>query len=231
MQLSPIYLEPGSAPAFPKPDGFPPEGLVAVGGDLASERLLLSYDMGIFPWYTDRDLPLWWSPDPRAVIDPTTLHVSRSLERRLHRGEFRLTWNHAFPDVIRECSRERKDGTWIHPEVIEAYVELHRMGLAHSIEVWVEGSLAGGLYGVQRGAMFAAESKFHRRRDMSKVALVACVRSVFRAGIELFDVQHNTSHLVRLGVVDWPRERYLSALRRALQKRVDLSDLELDWRE
>ncbi|MFQ5506976.1 MAG: leucyl/phenylalanyl-tRNA--protein transferase [Planctomycetota bacterium] len=230
MNLSPIFLEPRSAPGFPRPLGYPPEGLVAVGGDLSPERLLLAYEMGIFPWYSQGELPLWWSPDPRALLEPENLHISRSMRRRLEGGGFELSWNRAFPDVIRECACERADGTWIHAEVIDAFVELHGLGHAHSLEVWMEGKLAGGIYGVQRGAMFAAESKFHRRRDMSKVALIACLRTLARAGLRIFDVQHNSSHLKSLGVTDLRRKDFLASLEQALETRPDWKNLEPDWR-
>ncbi len=224
------YLAPRSPLSFPDPALADSEGLLAVGGDLGIDRLLLAYRLGIFPWYSESDLPLWWSPDPRAVLDPDLLHVSRSLLRRLEHGRFEVTWNRAFETVIEECRRERSDGTWILDEVKEAYIELHRLGHAHSLEVWEDGKLTGGIYGVQIGGLFAAESKFYRKRDASKIALVACVRSLFAAGIELFDVQFQTTHLARLGVTELSRDSYLARLVSAVEKRVGLEDLEPDWR-
>ncbi len=224
------YLEPGSPPVFPDPRESGEEGLLAAGGDLSVERLCAAYDRGIFPWYAERELPLWWSPDPRAVLEPEDLHVSRSLERRLHRGGFELTWNRCFREVVVACGENRDDGTWIHPEVVEAYDALHGLGHAHSLEVWIDGRLAGGIYGVQRGAFFAAESKFHRVRDASKIALVACVRSLAAAGLHLFDVQHRTPYLTGFGVKDLRRAVFLERLRRALEIDLDLEGLVPDWR-
>mgnify|MGYP002713129719 CR=1 FL=1 len=219
-----LYLDPGSALFFPAPHEATPEGLLAVGGDLSQARLLLAYDSGVFPWYSEYEIPLWWCPDPRAVLDE--VHVSRSLMRALKRRDYLITWNRAFARVVEECSLERLDGTWILPEIKVAYQELHEAGHAHSLEVWdTEGALIAGIYGVQRGGLFAAESKFHRRRDASKIALVACHRGLRSAGVDLFDVQIQNPHLESLGVVDIPRDVYLERLEASLQKDVDLSQL------
>jgi len=193
---------------FPDPESADAEGLLAVGGDLSPERLLLAYEQGIFPWYAEGLPPMWWSPDPRAVIDPTTLHVSKSLARELRRGRFEVTANRAFERVMRECGSERDGGTWILPEMIRAYGRLHELGHAASFEVWLGERLVGGLYGVLHGGLFAAESMFHRETNASKVALVAAVRSLFAAGVTLFDVQFTTPHLASLGVYDVPRSVY-----------------------
>lgn len=210
-RVQPVFLEPG-APSFPDPNRFDHEGLLAVGGDLSTERLLLAYGSGIFPWYAEGYVPMWWSPDPRALLDPSHLHVARSLRKRLRRGGFTLTWNHCFPRVMRECGQGRKDGTWILPEMLTAYERLHRLGHAHSLEVWRDGELVGGTYGVQVGALFAAESMFHRATDMSKVAVVALVRSLFAAGVQLLDVQFGTPHLRTLGAYEVARPEYLRQL-------------------
>lgn len=220
--MEPAWLTPGARPWFPPARNADPDGLVAIGGDLVPERLLLAYERGIFPWYEEDCPPLWWSPDPRAVFEPSSLHVARSLARTLRSGRFRPTWNLAFGDVIRACASEREGGTWLLPEMIEAYERLHRLGHAHSLEIWRGDTLAGGLYGVQRGALFCAESKFHRVRDASKAAVVAAVRSLFPAGIEVFDVQMPTPHLESLGAVERPRSRYLADIAAAVKKRVDL---------
>lgn len=193
---------------FPDPNLADAEGLVAIGGDLGPARLLLAYESGIFPWFDEGMPPLWWSPDPRAIIEPADLHVSRSLGRTMNHGRFRLTCDAAFEAVMRGCA-DRPEGTWISEDMIEAYVELHRLGHAHSVEVWLGAELVGGIYGVQRGALFAAESMFHRETDASKVALVVCARSLFSRGVELFDVQLTTPHLVRMGATEIPRRRYL----------------------
>ncbi|MCG3134963.1 MAG: Leucyl/phenylalanyl-tRNA--protein transferase [Planctomycetes bacterium] len=225
MSARPVWIEPGSRPRFPDPSRFDEEGLVAVGGDLAPERLLLAYERGIFPWYDEGTPPLWWSPDPRCVMTPEGLHVSRSLARTIRTGGFEVTWNRSFGEVIRGCAQEREGGTWLLPEMIAAYERLHAAGAAHSVEVRRGGRLAGGLYGVQRGALFCAESKFHRERDASKVAVVAAVRSLFAAGIDVFDVQMPTPHLESLGAETWPRARYLKAVAAAVRKPIDLRSI------
>lgn len=222
----PAVIRPGSAPWFPHPDDADPDGLVAIGGDLDEERLLLAYDLGLFPWYDSGIPPLWWSPDPRCVLDLETLHVSSSMRRELRRGRYRVSWNRAFGDVMQGCS-ERAVGTWILPETVEAYTRLHEHGHAHSIEVWHDASLVGGLYGVQRGGLFAAESMFHRETNASKVALIAAVRSLFRTGIMLFDVQLPTAHLRSLGAYCIPRSEYLARLRVARTRVVRLARLAL----
>jgi leucyl/phenylalanyl-tRNA--protein transferase len=222
----PVLLLPGGPIAFPDPEQADDDGLLAIGGDLSRERLLHAYDHGIFPWFDEGVPPLWWSPNPRAVIEPGGVHVSRSLRRVLRSDRFTVTWNRAFEAVMRSCG-DRPGGTWILPEMIEAYTALHRAGDAYSIEVWEEGELAGGLYGVQRGALFAAESMFHRSTDASKVALVYAVRSLFAAGIMLFDVQLLTSHLASMGASEISRSSYLARAREACQRRVDLRALPL----
>jgi leucyl/phenylalanyl-tRNA--protein transferase len=221
----PVLIAPGGPLDFPDAEESDAEGLVAVGGDLSVERLLVAYDHGIFPWYAEGLPPMWWSPDPRAVVEPSTLHVSRSLARELKQGRFHVTFDRAFADVIEECGREREGGTWILPEMLEAYVRLHTLGHARSFEVWLDDRLVGGLYGVQRGALFAAESMFHRATNASKVALVAAVKSLFAAGIELFDVQFTTSHLASMGVHDISRGAYLARVAAARGKPVTLDGL------
>ena len=221
----PVVLPSRGRPGFPDPELFDGDGLVAIGGDLRPERLLLAYRRGIFPWYSDGCVPMWWSPDPRAVLSPATLHVSHSLARVIRRGGFALTWNRCFQVVMTECGKCRAEGTWVIDEMVDAYAELHARGSAHSLEVWRAERLVGGIYGVQVGGLFAAESMFHRRADMSKVALVALVRSLFRAGIELFDVQFRTPHLETMGAEVIPRAEYLRRLRRAVRARPRLSQL------
>jgi leucyl/phenylalanyl-tRNA--protein transferase len=225
---SPTLLIPGGPIVFPDPEDVDDEGLLAVGGDLTAPRLLAAYEQGIFPWYEAGVPPLWWSPNPRMVIEPGAVHISRSLRRVLTHERFQVTWNQAFERVMRECG-EQREGTWILPEMIDAYIELHRLGHAHSIEVWREGELAGGLYGVQRGALFAAESMFHRQTDASKVALVFATTSVFSAGISIFDVQLWTPHLESMGAVEISRTEYLQRVRLASRKPIDLAAPELRW--
>lgn len=221
----PVFLREADDP-FPDPERFDREGLVAVGGELAVPRLVDAYRRGIFPWYAEGFVPMWWSPDPRALMTPDALHVSRSLLRTIRRGGFELTWNRGFRRVMAECGELRPEGTWVIPEMLDAYEAMHRAGHAHSLEVWRDGELVGGTYGVQIGALFAAESMFHRRTDMSKVALTALLRTVFAAGIELFDVQFVTPHLRSLGAFEIPRRDYLRRLRDVIDRRVSLLGLD-----
>jgi leucyl/phenylalanyl-tRNA--protein transferase len=204
---------------FPDPSRADAEGLVAHGGDLAPSTLIAAYRQGIFPWPYDEASLLWWSPDPRAVLPLDALHVSRSLARTLRSGRLRVTLNAAFPAVIDGCAA--REETWITPAVREAYVRLHALGWTHSVEVWgADGALAGGLYGVAIGGLFAAESMFHRVRDASKVALVALVQHARRVGITLLDVQVPSPHLASLGVRAIPRGEYLTLLTAARRRRV-----------
>jgi leucyl/phenylalanyl-tRNA---protein transferase len=219
----------GKVPTFPDPRGADRDGLVAVGGGLDVDRLVLAYEQGIFPWYDAGLPPLWWSPDPRAILDPQHLHISRSLRRRLRQGKYEVTLDRAFADVMRACAANREDGTWILPEMIDAYVQLFTKGYAHSLEVWMEGALAGGLYGVHVGGLFAAESMFHLRTNASKIALVAAVTTAFDAGIEVFDVQFVTPHLASMGAYAIPRDQYLARLAKARGKLVDLSHATPHW--
>lgn len=221
----PVVLAAGAPPVFPDPSRAAADGLLAIGGDLSSARLLAAYRSGIFPWYDTGYPPMWWSPDPRALLDPDALHVSRSLQKVLRRGDFTLSWNGCFERVMRECAARRKGGTWIVPEMVEAYARLHREGHAHSLEVFCGAELVGGVYGVQVGGLFAAESMFHRATDMSKVALVALVRSLFRAGIRLLDVQMPTGHLERMGARTVRRIDYLPLLPSACAVAIDLRRL------
>lgn len=195
-----------------------PEGLLAIGGDLHPRRLLRAYRAGIFPWYGEGQPILWWSPDPRAVLLPERVHVSRSLRRTLRRGLFRVTVDRAFDAVIEACAtvpRPGQDGTWITPEMAAAYRRLHRLGHAHSVEAWTrDGGLAGGLYGVAIGRVFFGESMFSRRSDASKVALVALCRMLVAWGYGLVDCQVRSPHLERMGAVLVPRRRFVAALDR-----------------
>ena len=221
----PVFLDADHDGAFPNPELYDAEGLVAVGGSLTRNRLVAAYSSGIFPWFDEGYVPMWWSPDPRAYFDPDHLHISRSLAKTLRKNEFRLSWNTCFERVMRACGQQRSGGTWIIPEMLKAYVDLHRSGFAHSLEVWVGTELVGGTYGVQVGGLFAAESKFHRRADMSKVALVALVRSLFHSGMQLLDVQFATEHLRALGAQVLSRREYLHRLAVARNVTIDLTGL------
>lgn len=206
---------------------FPPpalaeDGLLAVGGDLRPERLLVAYASGIFPWYDEGQPILWHSPDPRMVLDAGKLHVPASLRKAIRRRPYRLTLDTAFDEVIAGCAAVRRPegpGTWITPEMIEAYSELHRRGFAHSAEAWEGEALAGGLYGVSLGGAYFGESMFARRPDASKIAFAALVGQLGRWGITLVDCQVHTEHLERFGAEEWPRSRYLEALGRALERK------------
>jgi len=211
----------GKTLAFPPPEEAEPSGLLAVGGDLAAERLLLAYSMGIFPWYNEDTPILWFSPDPRGVLLPHAMVVHRSLAKRLRSGRFSVTMDHAFGDVIRACAavpREGQKGTWITADMIAAYDALHALGFAHSVETWADGELVGGLYGVSLGAAFFGESMFARAPDASKAAFVRLVEQLARWDVALIDCQVHTEHLERFGAREWPRARYLAALREALRQ-------------
>jgi leucyl/phenylalanyl-tRNA--protein transferase len=209
-----------------EPIAFPPvelaeDGLVAVGGDLAPARLVRAYSEGIFPWYSEDEPILWYSPDPRFVLTTATFRVPRSLRRVVAARPFELALDTDFRAVIEACAtipRVHERGTWITSEMQEAYTELHRRGLAHSVEARLDGRLVGGLYGVSLGGAFFGESMFARVSEASKVAFVALVRQLAGWGIDLIDCQVSSEHLARFGARSWSRSRYLAALRRALQK-------------
>ena len=205
---------------FPPPEEADPSGLLAVGGDLSPGRLLLAYAMGIFPWYTEETPLLWFSPDPRGILLPEHLRVSRSLRKRLRRRDYEVCLDRDFDSVIRACAaveRPRQDGTWITHEMLEAYERLHRLGLAHSVEVYRGGELAGGLYGVSVGNVFFGESMFSRVTDASKIALVWVTRQLQRWGYPLIDCQIRNEHLQSMGADEVPRARFLEMLAACLQ--------------
>jgi len=206
-------------PVFPPPGDAEPDGLLAVGGDLSPERLVAAYAAGIFPWYSDDQPILWWSPDPRLVLRPGWLHLSRSLQRTLRRGTYEVRADTAFAEVVGRCAAARRPGqrgTWIVPDMVEAYRELHRLGLAHSFEAWADGRLVGGLYGVSLGGAFFGESMFADRPDASKVAFASAVAWLADQGIELVDCQVRTEHLARFGAREVPRAAFLAELAAAL---------------
>ena len=188
-----------------------PNGLLAVGGDLSPERLILAYRSGIFPWYEDNQPILWWSPDPRLVLFPEEFRMSRSLRRRLRQNQFEVRIDSAFNQVLEACSgaREDQDGTWITPEMKAAYQRLHLLGYAHSIETWQDDRLVGGLYGVAIGRLFFGESMFHRVTDASKVALAWLCRLMRSHQCPLIDCQVETGHLLSLGARNIPRDDFV----------------------
>lgn len=206
--------------AFPPVERATPEGLLAVGGDLSVPRLLAAYRSGIFPWYGAGQPILWWSPDPRTVLLPEQLRVSRSLRKTLRRGDFQVTFDRAFDGVLAGCAEPRankpRGGTWITPEMHAAYRRLHDAGCAHSIEAWVDNRLAGGLYGVAIGRAFFGESMFTRETDASKVAFVHLVHQLLRWKYRLVDCQIYSGHLASLGAVEIPRAEFQAHLRQAI---------------
>jgi leucyl/phenylalanyl-tRNA---protein transferase len=202
--------------------GFPPasladaDGLLAVGGSLTTERLCTAYANGIFPWYNAGEPPCWWCPDPRFVLFPADLKVSKSMQQLLRRNTFTFTINQAFGEVIRACRdvpRYGQQGTWINPEVVTAYETLHAKGIAHSAEVWQDGILAGGLYGIRLGGVFFGESMFSRQSNASKYAFIRYVHQLVKEGTDLIDCQIHSAHLESLGATFIPRNRFLEYLK------------------
>jgi leucyl/phenylalanyl-tRNA---protein transferase len=214
----PVYAL-SKALAFPPPEEAV-EGLLAVGGDLSPRRLLLAYRSGIFPWYDDGLPILWHSPDPRCVFRVDALHVGRTLRRAIAKGTYTVRYDTAFARVIRSCKVTRRpgqDGTWITRDMETAYVKLHQLGYAHSVEAWEGTTLAGGLYGVSLGRMFFGESMFATRPNASKVALVALAERLAGWGFRVIDAQVPTPHTLAMGAEEWPRDRFLVELGDALR--------------
>ncbi len=187
-----------------------PDGLLAVGGDLSLERLIVAYHLGIFPWYNEDEPILWWAPSQRMVLLPEKLKISRSLRKTIQKKQFTLTIDQCFQEVVNECAglRTGQKGTWINQDMIDAYKQLHQHGFAHSVEVWYEGKLVGGLYGVALGNLFCGESMFTRVSDASKVAFVHLVKQLQQWGYELIDCQLYTHHLASFGAEEIPREQF-----------------------
>lgn len=203
------------AMVFPAPELAGPEGLLAVGGDLRPERLLLAYRKGIFPWFNEDSLILWWSPDPRMVLYPEELKISKSMRSVMRKGRFQVTRNRDFAAVISQCAltpRKEQEGTWITERMEEAYLELHKRGHAVSYEVWEEGALVGGLYGVELGHVFCGESMFSTVSNASKVGFIHMVREQQKKGCELIDCQIHSDHLESLGAREIPRAAFLEKL-------------------
>ena len=200
----------GRPKLFPSPLSARRDGLLAVGGTLAPEWLLDAYRHGIFPWPID-DVLAWWSPDPRAILEFDALYVPRRLARTIKSNRFEVTWNQDFAGVIEGCAtaQDRADHMWLTPEMRTAYIRLHRLGYAHSVECWHEGELAGGTYGVAVGGVFSAESMFYRVRDASKVALVSLVRRLVDRGFQLLDIQQLNPNTARHGATEIPRGEFL----------------------
>ncbi|MFP3979810.1 MAG: leucyl/phenylalanyl-tRNA--protein transferase [Desulfobacterales bacterium] len=207
--------------SFPPPHYAARNGLLAIGGDLSEERLLLAYRMGIFPWFSPYDPILWWCPDPRLVLYPQQVHIPGRLRRKINSGIFEVTSDTVFERVISECAQVRKENneeTWLVDEMIEAYCRLHEHGYAHCVETWCDGELAGGLYGVCMGGSFFGESMFTRVTDASKVALVALCNYMLENGFDLIDCQVATGHLVWMGAREVPRKLFLRQLAESVKR-------------
>lgn len=198
---------------FPKVENADEEGLLATGGDLSSERLLLAYKSGIFPWFEDGQPILWWSPNPRFVLFPENLKVSKSMKQTLRNSDFKVTVNNAFKDVITSCSQTKRNGevgTWITESMIEGYIKLHQLGHAKSIEVWQNNELVGGLYGIDLGDVFCGESMFSKVSNASKVGFITFIQN---SNYKLIDCQLYTNHLASLGAQDMSRDVFLEYLK------------------
>ena len=200
---------------FPSPEQASAEGIVAVGGDLQPERVMLAYRKGIFPWFESDDFLLWWSPDPRMVLFPNQLKISKSMRTVLRKKQFEVTFNKAFDQVVEACAKVKRfgqNGTWITPGLMEVYSTLHIQGYAHSVEVWEEGSLVGGLYGIDLGTIFCGESMFSKSSNASKVALIFLVKELKKNKYELIDCQVPTQHLASMGAEPISRTKFLTFL-------------------
>lgn len=204
---------------------FPPvemaleDGLLAMGGDLGLDRLLLAYRNGIFPWYNEGEPILWWSPDPRFVLFPAALRISKSMQTVLNNGKFRFTINRAFEQVIQSCktvARVNQDGTWISPAIQKAYTQLHKLGYAHSAEAWIDGELAGGLYGIRIGRVFFGESMFSKKSNASKFAFIHYVQQLQKENVMLIDCQVYTDHLKSLGAEMISRKDFIESITKLL---------------
>ncbi len=216
---------------FPDPEKAPGDFPLAVGGDLSPERLLFAYSLGIFPWYSKEEPILWWSPDPRMVLFPKELKVSRSLKKVIKNKGFEVRFDTNFKDVIKACAtvkRPGQEGTWLTEEMIEAYIKLHGLGFAHSVETYLDGKLVGGLYGVSLGGVFFGESMFHKVSDASKVAFVYLVHQLREWNFDMIDCQQSTPHMERFGAREISRKEFLNILKNSLKKETKKGKWKLD---
>ncbi|MFK8282829.1 leucyl/phenylalanyl-tRNA--protein transferase [Capnocytophaga cynodegmi] len=200
---------------FPSPEIASEEGIVAYGYDLTPERLLEAYQNGIFPWYNEEEPVLWWSPNPRFVLFPEKLHISKNIKKLLRKNIYQVTYNQSFEEVIINCAsipRKGQDGTWIHPEMITTYTQLHQLGYAHSVEVWYENQLVGGLYGIKMGNIFCGESMFSRKSNASQVGFITFLQQ--HPEIKLVDCQVYSEYLEKLGAEEIPRTQFLEIIRK-----------------
>lgn len=203
---------------FPDPEMADDEGLLAIGGNLSPEMLVKAYSIGAFPWYNEEDPILWWCPNPRLVLFPHEVKVSKSMQQLLKKKPFSYSVDACFDRVIEQCRELRAlEGTWISPEIIEAYTTMHQLGLAHSIEVWQEDELVGGLYGIQLGKVFFGESMFSKVSNASKAALIYLCLHCMREGVELIDCQQSTQHLMSMGAREIPRKNFTALLEKLIE--------------
>lgn len=225
----PIYLLNESL-VFPNPSLSNEDGVLAVGGDLTVDRLILAYENGIFPWYNDGDPIIWWSPDPRFVLFPDKIKISKSTRQTIRNSGFRISYDTVFETVIQNCQQidrgERRRGTWITDDMLKAYIKLHEAGYAHSVEVWKDKELVGGLYGVSIGKCFFGESMFHFASNASKVALVSLTTNLHRHGFWLIDCQQETDHLKSLGAEAISRMDFLQYLKRNTEEQTIIGSWE-----
>ncbi|HCO82907.1 MAG TPA: leucyl/phenylalanyl-tRNA--protein transferase [Arenibacter sp.] len=201
---------------FPDVEKADEDGLLAVGGDLSPDRLILAYNNGIFPWFNEDSMILWWSPDPRMVLFPNKIKISKSMQQVIKSNRFRITWNAQFEEVVNACSliqRKGQEGTWITPEMKSAYLILHQMGIAKSMEVWENNELVGGLYGIDLGNVFCGESMFSKRSNASKFAFINLAQELKKKEYKLIDCQVHTDHLESLGAEEIPRKQFIKILK------------------
>jgi leucyl/phenylalanyl-tRNA---protein transferase len=212
---------------FPPPWLAHPDGLLCIGGDLSVQRILLAYENGIFPWFAENEPILWWSPDPRLVLFPGNIKISKSLRKTIRKKEFEITVDQAFEETIRSCAKPRKKrdtGTWLVEKMIEAYIRLHKSGFAHSVETWKDGRLVGGLYGISLGGVFFGESMFAFQNNASKVALTALTCHLTQYNYDLIDCQVKTDHLISMGAAEIPRKIFLNIISHSV-KRTDIGNI------
>ncbi len=213
------FLDKENETDFPPIDQAKSSGLLAVGGNLSTTRILSAYKQGIFPWYDENAPIMWWSPDPRCVLIPSELKISRSLQKAINKNPYQITFNHAFENVIKACAsvpRPGQSGTWLLPEMIEAYSQLHAMGHAHSVEAWEDGKLVGGLYGIILGKVFFGESMFHTRDNASKIAFVHFVKHLQEKDFKLIDCQQTSSHMLKMGAKEISRKQFSALLQNSI---------------
>ena len=216
---------------FPKPEFAEPDGLLAIGGDLKPERLLAAYVNGIFPWFSEGNPILWWSPDPRTVLMLSDFKVSKSLKQSIKKNSYEIKFDTNFSEVIKQCAiveRKHEDGTWITKKMIKAYTELHKLGFAHSVETYFEGKLVGGLYGISLGKAFFGESMFHLKTDASKAAIYCLVEKLKQWDFNFIDAQVRTEHLISLGAKEISREIYLELLENSMKVETKIGNWNLE---